>query len=181
MVIYEHLKKDHRKVKSLFQEIESYLKESNFDDAEKVFDTLKTELTAHSKAEEEVFYQPLKAIAQSQEDKDLMWQSEQEHHVVALLLNELSRMDIEDVEWEAKIKVLSELVDTHVSKEEGEVFSKAKKLFSEEEAKEMDESMEELEEQYKGMVDSALAEDIEILLSPLSQTHSQSSIQKSNF
>lgn len=46
----------------------------------------------------------------------------EEHLVIALLLNELSRMDVDDTDWKAKLTVLSEIVDHHVEEEEGEIF-----------------------------------------------------------
>ncbi|MGZ3768755.1 MAG: hemerythrin domain-containing protein [Bdellovibrio sp.] len=167
MEIYDVLKKDHQEVKKLLNEIEKYLDEERFDEAQDLFDTVKTEIIAHSKSEEEVFYQPLKAILKEKHDEELPWQGEQEHHVVSLLLNELARLELEEEEWKAKLKVVKELVEHHVEEEENEIFAVAKKTFSHEEAEEIAANMEELKEQYKETIDSAMAEDMEILLGPL--------------
>lgn len=181
MDIYELLKKDHSEVKKLIKEIEDQLDEENFDEAQELFQTLKTELVAHSKAEEEVFYHPLKSLVKEKEKEELTWEGEQEHHVIALLINELSRMEPEEEEWKAKLRVLSDLLEHHIEEEEGEFFTKAKKNFSSDEANEIAENMEELKEQYKEIIESALAEDMEILMGPLLRKQRRTGLfQRSN-
>ncbi len=165
--IYELLEKDHREVQSLLQQIEDALEDEDFDHAEDLFQKAKAELTAHSKAEEEVFYEPLKVVSLEEEGEELAWEGEEEHHVVALLLNELSRLGADEDAWKAKLKVLSELVDHHIEEEEGEIFEEARKCFSDEDAEEIAENFEELKETYLSMVDEALAADIEIFNNPV--------------
>ncbi|WP_413568410.1 hemerythrin domain-containing protein [Bdellovibrio sp. HCB117] len=173
--IYDMLKKDHREVEQLFEKIEDCLDGEEYAEAEHLFDTLKTELTAHAKAEEQVFYEPLKTAAKEKEGEELAWEGGEEHHVMALLLNELSRMDAEEEEWKAKIKVLCEIVEHHVEEEEGEIFPQAKKWFTKEQEQQIAEDMKEMKNKYKTKVEEALEEDIEILMHPLSQKHSHSS------
>ncbi|HEY8271142.1 MAG TPA: hemerythrin domain-containing protein [Pseudobdellovibrionaceae bacterium] len=172
MEIYEILKNDHQEVKDLFEDIDEFLRNGNFEEAESAFETLRVELTAHSKAEQEVFYQPLKVISEDLEDdevsgEELLGEAEQEHHLVALLLNELSRLDVEEEDWKAKLTVLQELVDHHIETEEGEIFDEARKCFSAEEAEMIAENMQDLKEKYKGMIESALAEDIALFNQPI--------------
>lgn len=183
MEIYELLKKDHAEVKKLLNEIEKSLEDEKFDEIQELFNTLKVELVAHSKSEEEVFYQPLKAVLKEKQKEELSWEGEQQHHIVSLLLNELSRLELEEEEWKAKIKVLKEILELHIEEEEGEIFAVAKKNFSKEEAEEIAENMEELKEQYKETIDSAMAEDMEILLSPLLRKGRKSGgvFQRTNF
>lgn len=169
--IYDLLMDDHRSVEQMFETIEDALDSENYAKAEEVFGQLKIALTAHSKAEEESFYEPLKILARDKEGHDLAWEGAEEHHVAALLLNELSRIDVEEIPWKGKLKVLCELIEHHVEEEENEIFKEAKKYFSAEEAREMGNNFRELKEEYKTMVDEALAEDIEILLHPLAQTN----------
>jgi hemerythrin-like domain-containing protein len=66
----------------------------------------------------------------------------EEHHVVKLLLAELPRVNPEDERFEAKMTVLSELVEHHVEEEEKEMFKLAQKL-GREELEELGEQMEE--------------------------------------
>ncbi|MGZ3781675.1 MAG: hemerythrin domain-containing protein [Pseudobdellovibrionaceae bacterium] len=170
MDIYQLLKKDHRQVKKLLKEIKDLLEDEHFDEAQELFEMLKTEVVAHSKAEEEVFYEPLKAIIKDKHEEELPWEGEQEHHVVSLVLNELSRLELEEEEWQAKIKVLSDLINHHIEVEEDDIFDVAKNNFSDQEAEEIAQNMEEMKEQYKKSIDSAMAEDMEILLSPMLKT-----------
>lgn len=166
MDIYELLKKDHRKVDQLFSKIKKHLEEKDFSSASDLFEEMKIELGSHAKAEEEVFYEPLRQASRGEKDLDLVGEAKEEHHVVALLLNELSRLDVSEEEWKAKLTVLSEMVEHHVEEEEEEVFKRAKRLFSDEDAEQMAENMKNLKEEYKGDIDSALAEDVHLLMNP---------------
>lgn len=166
MTIYELLEDDHREVSSLFEEIEACLEHGERRRARSLFRDLKSKLTAHAKAEQEVFYRPLKELAREEEGEDLAWEGEEEHHVICLLLSELDRLPIDEEVWPAKIKVLSEIVDHHVEEEENEIFREARKLFSNEETRLMAKSMEDLKELYMEMIDVALAEDVEIFMHP---------------
>lgn len=167
MTIYEVLKRDHRHVEHLFKRIAKALDKKDFSEVPELFDELKTELTAHSKAEQEVFYQPLKVLG-GEDGKGLSWEGDEEHHVIRLLLGELSRVPFHSEEWSAKIKVLNEVVDHHVEEEEEEIFKQARKVFSEDDAEKIAEDMESLKSAYKMEIDAALQEDLEIFSRPIS-------------
>lgn len=167
MTIYELLRRDHRHVDHLFKRIEKALDREDLSEVPELFDELKTELTAHSKAEQEVFYQPIKVLARTEEGKEYTWEGDEEHHVIRLLLNELSRLPFRSQEWAAKIKVLCEVVEHHVQEEESEIFNEGKKIFSDEEAEKIAESMESLKEIYKTQVDESLSEDLALLQKPI--------------
>lgn len=168
MTIYEVLKRDHRHVEHLFKRIDKALSKKDFSEVPELFDELKTELTAHTKAEQEVFYQPLKVLSVDPDGKGLSWEGEEEHHVIRLLLSELSRVPFHSEEWSAKMKVLNEVVDHHVEEEEEEIFKKARKVFADEETEKIAEDMELLKAQYKTQIDEALEEDLQIFLRPVS-------------
>lgn len=170
MTIYEVLKRDHRHVEHLFKRIQKSLDRKDLSEVPELFDELKTELTAHSKAEQEVFYQPLKVLSRNEEGEDLSWEGDEEHHVIRLLLSELSRVPFHSEEWAAKMKVLCEVVDHHVEEEEEEIFKEARKVFTEDEADKIADEMESLKTLYKTQVDEALAEDVQLLLKPVSHS-----------
>lgn len=172
MLIYELLKSDHQEVKNLFKQIKGALEEEDFSKVEFLFSEVRDNLTTHSKAEAEVFYQPLKTAIESI-GEDLAWEGEEEHHLIALLLNELSRLQVDEPVWKAKFNVLTEFVNHHVEGEEGNIFKIARKHFSDKEAEEMAMNMEKLKATYLDMVDSALNEDIALLLNSASQVSSQ--------
>jgi hemerythrin-like domain-containing protein len=66
----------------------------------------------------------------------------EEHHVVDLVLAELPKVDPEDERFQAKMTVLSELVEHHVEEEEEEMFPMAEKKLGAERIKELGQKME---------------------------------------
>jgi hypothetical protein len=68
----------------------------------------------------------------------------EEHHVVDLVLGELPQVDPEDERFEAKMTVLSELVEHHVEEEEHEMFPLAEKKLGAERMKELAQQMEQM-------------------------------------
>ena len=123
------LKADHRKVKELFRKYEAagnraYQKRKAI--AEEIF----TEISLHSRLEEELFYPAVKD--QTDEDgKDLVAESLAEHHLVAILMEELKALDPQDERFDAKLTVLMENVEHHIEEEEGELFPEAEDVLGE--------------------------------------------------
>jgi hemerythrin-like domain-containing protein len=72
----------------------------------------------------ELFYPAVKE--QTDEDgKDLVAESDEEHHVVAILIEELKALDPKDERYDAKFSVLTENIEHHIEEEEGELFPEA--------------------------------------------------------
>jgi hemerythrin superfamily protein len=118
----EMLKADHEKVKGLFRQYEAagdraYQKKSI---AEEVF----TEITVHSSLEEELFYPAVKAETDKQ-GQELVAEAVEEHHVVAMLIEELKALDPKDERYDAKFSVLMDNVEHHIEEEEDELFPEA--------------------------------------------------------
>jgi hemerythrin-like domain-containing protein len=78
--------------------------------------------------EEEIFYPAYKDATQSQEDRDMYFESIEEHHVVDMLLPELMPLDSSSDGFRAKAKVLKELIMHHAGEEEDDLFPKAQQL-----------------------------------------------------
>ena len=119
----EMLKADHEKVKGLFRQYEAagdraYQKKKSI--AEEVF----IEITVHSALEEELFYPAVKAET-DKEGQELVAESVEEHHVVAMLIEELKELDPKDERYDAKFTVLMENVEHHIEEEEDELFPEA--------------------------------------------------------
>lgn len=115
------LKKDHTKVKGLFEEFE---KAENLREKKKIVAEAIMELKMHSAVEEEIFYPAVrKSIG-----KEIMTEADQEHHVAKVLIAELEEMDGTEEHYDAKFTVLSENVRHHIKEEEGEMFPKAEDL-----------------------------------------------------
>jgi hemerythrin superfamily protein len=119
----EMLKADHEKVKGLFRQYEAagdraYQKKKSI--AEEVF----TEITVHSSLEEELFYPAVKAETDKQ-GQELVAEAVEEHHVVAMLIEELKALDPKDERYDAKFSVLMDNVEHHIEEEEDELFPEA--------------------------------------------------------
>ena len=117
--VTDMLRKDHKKVKGLFEEFEQA---EDTTTKQRIVETALTELEVHSKLEEELIYP---AIRSEIDDDDLMDEALEEHHVVHGLLGELKKMKASDERYDAKFTVLAENVRHHIKEEESKMFPKA--------------------------------------------------------
>lgn len=116
--LFEMLKTDHRQVQDLFTRFEDADKRTRASIAEQTL----TALEVHTALEEELVYP---AISKVIEDKEMVNEAREEHHVAKLLIKELHKMDAGDEAFATKFKVLGELVGHHIEEEEGEIFPQA--------------------------------------------------------
>ena len=116
--VLEMLKEDHEKVKGLFEKFES----AEGKDQTDIATTAIMELEVHADLEEKLIYP---AIREQINEDDLMNEAVEEHHLVHVLIKELKRLKPKDGVFQAKFKVLGELVKHHIEEEEGEMFPKA--------------------------------------------------------
>jgi hemerythrin superfamily protein len=116
------LKADHRQVEDWFEQFEKAR-----------LDSRKTELAAkiclalqvHTQIEEEIFYP---AFIEATEEEDLHHEAIVEHAGAKDLIEQIEASGPEDDFFDAKVKVLSEMIKHHVKEEEqpGGMFAKAK-------------------------------------------------------
>jgi hemerythrin-like domain-containing protein len=124
MAILELLKADHVKVKTL---VEETLGTEDAAQRNQLIKQIKTELTAHSHAEEKVLY---RRMEKSEEGKDEALEGDVEHEIVLQLCDQLARSRAKGADsWTARCTVMKELIEHHVEEEEGEFFKTARKLF----------------------------------------------------
>ncbi|MGE0468309.1 MAG: hemerythrin domain-containing protein [Nitrospira sp.] len=116
--VVEMLKEDHEKVKGLFEEFESAEQKQQGDIAA----TAIMELEVHADLEEKLIYP---AIREQIDDDEMMNEAVEEHHLVHVLIKELKKLKPKDEVFQAKFKVLGELVKHHIDEEEGEILPKA--------------------------------------------------------
>jgi len=123
------LKKDHAKVKKLFEAFEE-----SGDRALKLrtslYEQIREELTIHATIEEEIFYPAVNA-ARSKDAKKMVAEANEEHALVKQLLAELGDLEAGDIQFSAKMKVMKDLVLHHAKEEEKEMFKEAKEDLSE--------------------------------------------------
>ena len=116
------LKNDHRTVEGLFERFE---KTSAKAAKEKIAKQVCLELMVHATIEEEVFYPAVKGVV----DDDIYDEALVEHDGAKVLIAEILEGSDDDEFFDAKVKVLSEMIKHHVKEEEQRdgMFAQAKK------------------------------------------------------
>lgn len=117
------LRADHRQVEEWFEAFESSRSEKRkLDLATKIC----TALRVHTQIEEEIFYP---AFLEATGDKDIHHEAEVEHAGAKALIAQIEKMRPDDDYYDAKVKVLSEMIKHHVKEEEQRdgMFAEAKK------------------------------------------------------
>ena len=117
------LKADHRQVEGWFEQFE---KSRSPDKKSELAQKICRALEVHMQIEEEVFY-PVFYDATS--DKELHHEAEIEHEAAKKLIAEIEATGPDDDYFDAKVKVLSEMIKHHVKEEEqpNGMFSEARK------------------------------------------------------
>ncbi len=117
------LKADHRKVEDLFAQFEA----AKADGKKKALaEQICMELTVHTKIEEDIFY----PACEGKVEEDLLKEAYVEHDSAKVLIAEIEAGGPDDAFYDAKVKVLSEMIEHHVKEEEQRVegmFSQARK------------------------------------------------------
>lgn len=117
------LKADHREVEKWFGQFEKTRAGSRkLELAQKICKALRV----HTQIEEEIFYP---AFLQATEDKDMHHEAQVEHAGAKKLIAEIEDSGPSDDYYDAKVKVLSEMIKHHVKEEEqpGGMFAEARK------------------------------------------------------
>jgi len=117
------LKADHRKVEELFASYEA----AKSDGRKKALaEEICMELTVHAKIEEDVFYPACEGVV----EEGLLNEAYVEHDGAKVLIAEIEAGGPDEKFYDAKVKVLSEMIEHHVKEEEMRVegmFSQARK------------------------------------------------------
>lgn len=119
------LKKDHQRVKALFDRFEDSEDER---EAKDIADEAISALKVHAALEEELFYPAVRRQVEAgvvDDEDELLEEADEEHHAAKLLIAELEMMDGSEPNYCAKFMVLAENVRHHIKEEEGGLFPKA--------------------------------------------------------
>lgn len=144
MDIYEVLKNDHDEVRNLLEELVAL--NDNDDYRHVLIEQIANEIIPHSRAEESVFYNTMRAVSA---DKKVVFHGYGEHMKAETLLRTLQAMDKLDMSWKGVAVKLKEALDHHIAEEESDIFSEARTVFSQEEALAMGEAFQELKPKVK--------------------------------
>jgi hypothetical protein len=105
------LKADHRKVEDLFEKFEQTNGKAT---KQRLAEQICLELKVHTVIEEEIFY----PACRGKIDEELVDEAYVEHDAAKLLINEIEAGGPEEDFYDAKVKVLSEMIEHHVGEEE---------------------------------------------------------------
>jgi len=116
--LFALLKADHKVLNTLFLEY----KRADLGKQLAIAQTVIQELGIHAELEEQLIYP---AIRQAIEEDDLMNEAAEQHHLMHVLIKELFHLTPTQDTFQAKFKVLGEVVQHHFKEEEGEMFPRA--------------------------------------------------------
>ena len=116
------LKADHRQVEEYFEQFE---KARDDERKQMLAINICNALKVHTTIEEEIFYP---AFFEATEDKEIHHEAEVEHNGAKQLIAEIEASGPDDDYFDAKVKVLSEMIKHHVKEEEqpGGMFAEAR-------------------------------------------------------
>ena len=130
------LKKDHKEVKKLLNELEG---EDAGREQRNIFNEIDQKLRLHEYLEETLLYPELK---KHEESKEEAIEGFVEHHTANAVLLDLADQRAGSPEFAARAKVLKELIEHHIEEEEGEMFKKARAVFDKSELEELGQRMQ---------------------------------------
>lgn len=117
------LEADHREVKAWFKAydgLESPAKKARL--SEKICLALKV----HMQIEEEIFYPASREALKSREE-EMIDEAVVEHGSARALIGEIEQMEVDEDLYDARVKVLGEIVEHHVGEEEKDFFPACRK------------------------------------------------------
>lgn len=114
----------HREVHEMFEKFENMTDRAKLS-KKKLADEICQALIMHTTIEEEILYP---ALREAGDTDDMVDEAVVEHASAKDLIAQVQEMDPGDDLYDAKVKVLGELVDHHVEEEEEEMFPKMKEL-----------------------------------------------------
>src|ERR1051325_2648522 len=147
------LKAEHVKVRRLLREL-SAPGDRAVKERGRLVREIERELKMHSQIEEELFYPTFKKVAEDTQAEHLFYEATEEHHVVDMVLPALKAANPKSPEFQAKAKVLKELVEHHAREEETQMFAKARQLMNEEQLEALGELMQQPKASLKTMWDN---------------------------
>lgn len=140
MDIYHYLKKDHREVSELLDQISASRSPQK---REELLAEVHELFLQHSEAEEATFYAALEKYPAM---KETIEHAREEHKLAERFLEDLEEPPEDRTAWNKAFGELKESILHHIQEEEGNIFKQAKKHLSSEEAKQLATDMKEMKQ-----------------------------------
>lgn len=119
------LTSQHKEVTAMFKEFED-LSDRAKASKKKIADKICQNLVMHTMIEEEIFYPAVRG--HSKEAEEMIEEAIVEHASAKDLIAQIQEMDPDEEFYDAKVKVLGEMIEHHVEEEEKEMFPKVRKM-----------------------------------------------------
>ncbi len=145
MLIYDVLEKDHEKIKGLLAKLVEA--EPGSEEFLEWAIQVKSELIPHARAEEAVFYNSLRGIQDEKLKELIMGHGYGEHVDAENLLLGLLKNEMPPEQAAECARDLQEAVEHHIEEEEDEIWSAARQLLLDEEARMMAPAFQRLKEE----------------------------------
>ncbi len=138
MNIFTYLKKDHRKVSNLLEQITASPESTK---NMSILEDIVKELTLHAETEQATFYKSLAKMAKAK--KEITYAKE-EHKAIKKSMRKVLDLEQNTPNWYIAFGELKAIVEHHVEEEETKIFKIAKKILSKGKAESLTEEMEDL-------------------------------------
>jgi iron-sulfur cluster repair protein YtfE (RIC family) len=140
MDVYQTLLQDHQTIQQILSKIEK----TNVSESERrelLFSTLREKLEAHEILEETVFYPEIDKFPIAGELVNVAFE---EHAEFDAILQEISELPVDKLEWLERVAELKYLVQQHIINEENRMFPAARKELPDSRAEQRGRKIEEL-------------------------------------
>jgi hemerythrin superfamily protein len=119
------LKADHKDLRRMLAELQEVTANGR---RERLFSQVEDALKTHTTIEEEIFYPAFRDAAVTDRDRKLFFEAMEEHRAADTILPDVGKAKSEADVFEARAKVLKEIVEHHAEEEETDMFPRARKL-----------------------------------------------------
>jgi hemerythrin-like domain-containing protein len=158
------LKADHATLKRILRELDATTERAT-KQRQSLAEEFEREVKMHAQIEEEVFYPAFKAATRGTEAQDMFYEAAEEHHIVDMVVPALKAANPKSHEFGAKAKVLKDLIEHHIKEEETEMFPEARRLFSEDQLRELGDLMKARKDALVAMWDNPMLRPVKKLQS----------------
>ncbi len=142
MDIYQIIKQDHRKVLDALTKLKDTSDRAK-SSRQQQLSGIRDDLLPHMHAEENLLY-PL--LLDKGNDREKVLEAFEEHRVARMVLQDLESTPADEERWSAKLAVFMELLQHHIQEEERNLFSMARKVIDDVQAREMGERFQSVEQ-----------------------------------
>ncbi len=142
MNIYDVLKSEHKEILGMVSDLKSSSPQKK-NDRQQQFSKMRDDLLPHMHAEENYFYP---YIMDHGGKRQIILEGIEEHRAARSVMQDMESTPASDERWMAKLSVLGEMLEHHIEEEEKEIFKEARKVISDEQAKEMGDRFKSIEQ-----------------------------------